>query len=286
LGAILFATLTGRAPFAADSMAETLQQVRERAPEPPSRLNRRVGRDLEVICLKCLEKEPWRRYGSGEALAEDPERSLARLPILARRVSPTERLGRWSRRTPAVAAASVLALAGLVTATAVSAASAVAQAQAAKVLRQERDKTHVALVESQHLSARLALDRGLGLSEQGHADYGLLWLARGLQLAPANADDLERLLRLNLAGGHHPIHPPRGILEHQAQVLTVAFRPDGRSMLTGGWDYAARLWDADGKPLGEPWQHQTAVGSVMFSPDGKTALTLSHGGIAQLWDAA
>src|SRR5206468_3581196 len=65
---------------------------------------------------------------------------------------------------------------------------------------------------------------------------------------------------------------------------TAAFSPDGRSMLTGGWDYAARLWDANGKPLGDPWQHEAAVGTVMFGPDGKRALTLSHAGLAQLWD--
>jgi len=286
LGAILFATLTGRAPFAADSMAETLQQVRERVPEPPSRLNRRVGRDLETICLKCLDKDPKRRYGSAEELAEDLDRWLAGMPILARPLGPTERLWRWSRRNPALAAASVLALTGLMAATAVSAASAVAQRQAAQVLRKERDKTQVALIESRHLSARLALDRGLGLCEQGHADYGLLWLARGLQLTPADADGLQRLLRLSLAGWRHQVHPLRAILEHQAQVLSVAFRPDGRAILTGGWDYTARLWDADGKPMGDPWQHQAAVGSVTFSPDGRMALTLSYAGVAQLWDVA
>jgi serine/threonine-protein kinase len=91
-------------------VAETLQHVRERAPEPPSRLNGRVHRDLEIICLKCLDKDPWLRYRSAEALAEDLERWLTGMPILARPVGPMERLWRWGRRNPALAAASVLAL--------------------------------------------------------------------------------------------------------------------------------------------------------------------------------
>jgi WD40 repeat protein len=286
LGAVLYATLTGRAPFAADSVAETLQQVRERAPERPSRLNRRLGRDLEIICLKCLDKDPRRRYGSAEALAEDLERWLGGLPITARPVGTAERLWRWGRRNPALALASVVALAGLVTATGVSAALAVTQTRAALVLKEERDKTQTALTESRRQAARLALDRGLGLCDQGHADYGLLWLARGLRLAPAGADDLQRLLRLSLAGWHQQVHPLRAILEHQAQVLTVAFRPDGRAILTGGWDNTARLWDAEGRPQGDPWQHQAPVGSATFGPDGRTALTLTYGGVARLWDVS
>jgi WD40 repeat protein len=286
LGAILYAMLTGRAPFAGDSVAETLQRVRERTPDPPSHLNRRLNRDLEVICLKCLEKEPKQRYASAEALAEDLERWLSGLPISARPVSTAERVWRWGKRNPAIAAAAALAVSGLLAASGLSVVIAVREARAAELIGVAKRKTDEALGTSRRLSARMALDRGLSLCEQGHADCGLLWLGGGLQLAPAEANDLKRLLRLSFAGWHPQVHPLKAILEHQAQVLTVAFEPGGRTILTGGYDHAARLWDVGGMPLGDPWQHQSAVGSVKFSPDGRSALILGYGGVARIWDVA
>src|SRR5262249_42436180 len=100
LGAVLYALLTGRPPFAADTILETIEQVRGQPPAPPSRINRRVGRDLETICLRCLEKDPWRRYASAEALAADLRRWLAGAPIAARPVSAPARVWMWSRRNP------------------------------------------------------------------------------------------------------------------------------------------------------------------------------------------
>ena len=105
LGAILYSLLTGRAPFRGDSVAEILEQVRDQPPKRPSELNTRTPRDLEIICLKCLEKEPWRRYGSAQALAEDLSRYVAGEPITARPAGPFERLWLWSKRNPRLAAA-------------------------------------------------------------------------------------------------------------------------------------------------------------------------------------
>ena len=105
LGAILYALLTGRAPFRGESVAEILEQVRERPPEPPSKINPRTPRDLEIICLKCLEKEPWRRYASAQALADDLGRYVAGEPITARPAGAFERLWLWSKRNPRLAAA-------------------------------------------------------------------------------------------------------------------------------------------------------------------------------------
>jgi tetratricopeptide (TPR) repeat protein len=104
LGAILYELLTGRPPFQADTALEVLLLVRTEEPVPPSRLRPRLPRDLQTICLKCLEKEPRKRYAAAQALADDLRRCLEGEPVHARPAPRSERAWKWARRRPAAAA--------------------------------------------------------------------------------------------------------------------------------------------------------------------------------------
>jgi hypothetical protein len=161
LGSILYELLTGHPPFLGSTPSDTIEQVRTQEPVPPSRLRSDTPRDLENICLKCLQKEPQRRYPDALALAEDLDRFLDGRPVVARRVSAVEHLGRWCRRNPRVAGLLVAVLVLFVTVVTISTvfAAHLARAHGAAVaaFRRECQESYELLSEKQR--AELAVEQ-------------------------------------------------------------------------------------------------------------------------------
>ncbi len=293
LGVILYELLTGRPPFLGDAAADLRKQVLCDKPVPPRRLRADVPRDLEMICLKCLQKEPGQRYGSADSLALDLRRYLAGEPVQARPVSKAERLWRWCRRNPARAAACGLALALLVVTTAGSVAWAThATRLADDASRNANDasrlagEVQVALAESERQRAENHLDRGLTEAERGDVGLGLLWMARGLETVPPQADDLAWTIRANLASWRRQLFALTSCLA-LPPAEALAFTPDGDSVWMVDRDpKVVRRWElALGQFVGLPLEHPEQVRALAVSPDGKLIATGCMDGM-RLWDAA
>jgi WD40 repeat protein/serine/threonine protein kinase len=285
LGAILYEMLTSRPPFLADSALTTLEQVRTQEPVPPRRLQPQVPRDLETICLKCLQKDPHRRYVSAYGLAEDLRRLLAGEPIQARAVGPGERLLKWAKRRPAPAAVvSVTCLAAaLLTFLSVGFNFRLSQEKKATDLALEREvQTNTELTQAlQRVQQTLYFHR-ISLA---HHEWLSNNVARTQELLEACPPELRQwewryLKRLGESGF-------ATFQAHTGAVSSVAFDPKGKRVASGSWDSTVRVWDADTRQVLRILRgHTGPIEGVAFSPDGQRIASASRDGTVKVWDAS
>jgi xanthine/CO dehydrogenase XdhC/CoxF family maturation factor len=267
LGAILFECLAGRPPFAGRGVAILLRQIAEEEPVAPRSLKPGLSRDLEIICLKCLRKDPDKRFGSAEELADELERWLRGEPILSRPVSAAEALARWCRRRPSTAAALAALAVAIV-------------AGGAGVTLQWRRATE--LYHRQRLE-RYAADLQVASQALVGHDLGLARRMLAAQIPEPGEKDLRgfewRLLD-RLAAGQSTL----ALRGHSGTVTTVAFFPDGRRLVSGGFDRNVIVWDVStGKALAKFVADRELVWSVAVSRQGDRIITAGGDGMVRFW---
>jgi len=312
LGAILYELLTGRPPFQGATPLETLEQVRVQEPVAPRRLQPKVPHDLEVICLKCLEKEPRRRYASAADLGDDLKRFLDGVPIRARPVSTTEYVVKWVRRRPAVAMLTAAVVA-------VSMAGVVGLAW-----QYQQTRAGLAKAEDNLYANRIALADREWLA--GHVDHseqllaecppgrrGWEWhylrrlchrdrhtLRAGGAFGVALAGRFLAVAAADEAAVHvWDLDEGQRVLTLPQTGLGVAFSPDGKRLATATWKVGAggellsehacdvTVWEIPGgrEVLRLPG-HRGTVFSLCFSQDSKSLASASLDGTVKVWDLA
>jgi WD40 repeat protein/tetratricopeptide (TPR) repeat protein len=285
LGAILYECLTGRPPFLGSSLVATLDMVRSQEPVAPHVLRGGVPTDLETICLKCLRKEPEKRYASADALANDLGRWQRGEPILARPVPLWERALLWARRRPAVAALVVLVFVFLATVLGLGIWSYSEISRSYSEINLALADANAEKLKSQRMSAGLALDRGLQLCQEGKVSEGLLWMAESLAVNPEEDRGFANVVRLNLAAWRAPMIVQRTLIGHEQFVNCVAWSPDSNTVATAG--NTVRLWNAlTGAQVGQALVHPAAVMAIAFSPDGRLLATGADDKSLRIWDVA
>jgi WD40 repeat protein/tRNA A-37 threonylcarbamoyl transferase component Bud32 len=255
LGAVLYEMLAGRPPFQGESVLQILEQIRLGAPRPLREFNPQASRDLETICLKCLEKNPAGRYASAEALAEDLDRWLRREPIQARPATPLERLHKWVQRNPAVSALAAVLVSTLL-------AGLFATSWEWRLVRQRELEARERAYAADMRNAQVALEkenRGQArallrnhLPQRGQPDlrgveWRYLWQAsRGQEIR---------------------------LYDHGAMVHGMAISPDGRWLVTSGQDGRARSWNVSNSVVAAEFPGLNPLDPGLFDAFNQTVAT-------------
>jgi WD40 repeat protein/tRNA A-37 threonylcarbamoyl transferase component Bud32 len=286
LGAVLYECLTGQPPFRTDTVMETLRQVVNREPLPPSQMLRRrraqsaihpshsaIDADLETICLKCLSKDPPGRYATAAALTADLERWLDGRPIEARPVTRRERLWRWAKRNPVLAGMGAAMLTLLLV-------LAIGSPIAAVRINQSRVRAtrEAARAEREELSARRALyaaDMLLAHQAIEASDFGR---ARELlaRHRPQPGEEELRGWEWRFFWQQCQSEAAHTLGDFRMPIFSVAVHPAGRWLVTGGLDGAVRWWDLETRREVLQFGAQGDYPLAEFSSSGGLLATSGH----------
>jgi WD40 repeat protein len=285
LGAVLYELITGGPPFRGETALATLTQVAEKDPVPPRLLNPAVDRDLETITLKCLEKDPGRRYASAEDLADDLRRFLGGEPITARRLSVLGRAVKWCRRKPALAALVFVTITALVGFLVFEWLVALEESELRVQAQTAERKARVREEAMRHLLYLAEVRRAQQALESADLDQAkrLLqhWAPRGDGLTDLR--DWEwHFLRERMQG--------RFTLDaHAGRASAVAYSPDGKRLASAGGEPTRpgeiKIWDtATGKLVATLKGHADSVTSLHYHPRGHLLASGSFDKTVKIWD--
>lgn len=284
LGAILYCLLTGRAPFQAETVADTLKLVSTADPVPPRLLNPSVPKDLETICLKCLEKEIPRRYATARELADELGRFLGNEPIRARPLGPLGKTARWRRRNPGVAAA----LLALLLVFLIGFAGVTWEWQRAQTEMRRAERNEATAVQSERRLAENLYAADISLAHQSLNENNLGQARRLLDQhrpRPGQPDlrgwEWRHLWQASQSDAEAEFQLPPG-----STGLEVS--PQGRWLLVGRADTVIELWDLRlFKPVRQMRAPVTDRGvlhtAAAFSPSGDVLAVTTEDRKVELW---
>lgn len=290
VGVILFELLTGAPPFGGPSDLDTLIKIKQTEAPSPRKQRRDAPRDLEAVCLKCLEKSPGKRYLSSAHLRDDLERFLRGEPVRARRPTLAEQGWKWARRRPVVALL-LAACGGLVGLLLFGGLAYQKRLEAA--LETAREHADTANARSRDLDAsnkRLRRRQYVSDVRKAYLDFADLKI-KNVRTAldrfidqQSNNDDPRGFEWHYL---NHELHREKAcMLGHTGQVWGLEFSPDDKLIATaGGEDRTIRLWDTTtSSPLRSWVAHDDEVNGAIFSPDGTRLASGSNDRLVKIWN--